>query len=151
MAGVSRTGVMAGGLVAGLILLAGGVALGLLIVLPESRPLIAEGFTPNPVLPLLLRLALGFVLVWAYAGFRPRFGVGARSALAASLTLWVAVASGMVSLAAMHPTLPPLTVALVVVWGLIEFVAAGLAGAAVYRRRGAATARRRGRSVGAEE
>ncbi|MGI9038234.1 MAG: hypothetical protein ACR2GQ_05145 [Gemmatimonadota bacterium] len=148
MAGVNRTGVMAGGLTAGVILVASGLGLGLFVILPEARPLIAEGYSPSPAIPLLFRLGLGFVLVWAYAGLRPRYGVGARSVLAAALTVWAAATVGVVSIASMFPTLSPLTAALVVVWGLIECVGAGLAGAAIYRRLAAARARRRGKSVG---
>lgn len=148
MAGINRTGVMAGGLTAGLILVCSGIALGLFVVLPEARPLIADGYSPSPALPLLARLGLGFLLVWAYAGLRPRYGAGLRSVLAAALMLWMAVAAGVVSLAAMFPTLSPLATALVVVWGLIECVGAGMAGGAVYRRLAAARARKRGKSVG---
>lgn len=151
MAGINSTGVMAGGLVAGVILVLSGIALGLFVVLPEAAPLIADGYSPNPAVPLLARLGLGFLLVWSYAGLRPRYGVGSRSTVAAALTLWAAGAVGLVSMAAMFPTLSTLATALVVVWGLIETVAAGLAGAVVYRHRATARARRSGRSVAEPE
>ena len=147
MAGISRTGLTAGGLVAGVVLLATGAVFGSLVVLPEAAARFGDSYTPSPAVPLLSRLALGFVIVWVYAGFRPRYGVGSRSVLAAGVATWVAWAFAVVSVAAIAPIASPLTVALIVVWGLIEIVAASYAGGAVYRSRAAARVRRKGRSV----
>lgn len=147
MAGISRTGLTAGGLVAGIVLLATGTVFGSLVVLPEAAANFGDAYSPSLAVPLLSRLALGFVIVWVYAGLRPRYGVGSRSVLAAGLAIWVAWAFAIVSTAAIAPIANSLTIALVVVWGLIEIVAAAFAGGSVYRNRAAARVRRKGRSV----
>ncbi|HSM09143.1 MAG TPA: hypothetical protein VLA33_09025 [Gemmatimonadota bacterium] len=146
MASIKRRGVAAAGAAAGAVLVAGGVALAYLIDLPRLATAF-EGHTPDLATPLALRFALGFVLVWVYVGFRPRFGGGSRAIAASTTAVWLAVSSGVVAAAALFPILPPLTVALVVVWGLIELALACMVGAAQYRRHVAALTRRRGRSV----
>lgn len=149
MASIKRWGVVAGGTVAGLVLAVSGVGLALVLDLPDLGGQVVEGHVPQLVLPLVLRFLTGFVLVWIYVGFRPRFGAGRRSILAAAFAVWAPASAVVVSVAALVPLLAPLTVALVVVWWLIELAVASQAGAALYRRRAAATTRRRGRKVDA--
>lgn len=146
MASIKRRGVATAGAVAGVVLVAGGMALAYLIGLPGLAGAI-EGHTPDLVTPLVLRFALGFVVVWVYVGFRPRFGSGSRAIAASTASVWLAASSGVVAAAALFPILPPLTVALVVVWSLIELALASVVGAALYRRHVAAVTRKRGRSV----
>jgi hypothetical protein len=146
MASIKRRGVVVGGIAAGMLLVVSGVLLGELIGLPRMAGAV-EGHTPDLATPLLLRFGIGFVLVWVYVGFRPRFGTGSRAIAAATAAVWIASSSGVVAAAALFPILPWLTVALVVVWALIELTIACAAGAALYRRHVAALARRRGRGV----
>lgn len=146
MASIKRRGVAAAGAAAGAVLVVGGAGLAYLIDLPGLAT-VFEGHTPDLVTPLVVRFVLGFVLVWVYVGFRPRFGGGSRAIAASTAAVWLATSSAVVAAAALFPILPPLTVALVVVWGLIELALACMVGAAQYRRHVAALARRRGRSV----
>lgn len=146
MASIKRRGVAGAGAAAGVVLMAGGTALAYLIDLPGLAGGV-EGHTPDLVTPLALRLVLGFVLVWVYVGFRPRFGGGSGAIAASTAAVWLASSSGVVAAAALFHFLPPLTVALVVVWGLIELALACAVGAALYRRHVAALTRKRGRSV----
>lgn len=147
MASIRRTGLLGGGLVAGAVLVASGLALGRLVLLPELAPSAAERAAIDVLTPLAARFALGFVLVWVYVGFRPRFGAGRRASILAAISVWSVAAVVVVSLAALRPLLSGLTVGLVVVWMLIELTAASFAGAAVYRRAVAASTRRRGRKL----
>lgn len=149
MASIKRWGVVAGGALAGLVLVVSGFGLGLLLDLPGLGGRLVEGYVPQLLLPLLLRFLTGFVVVWVYVGFRPRFGAGRRSVHAAALAVWAPASAVVISVAALVPLLAPLSVALVVVWGLIELAVASQLGAAVYRRRVAASTRRRGRNVDA--
>lgn len=151
MASINRSGIVAGGAVAGLILAAGGVVLANFVILPELARVTPEGHSPDLAAPLLSRIGLGFLLVWIYAGFRPRFGAGRRSMIAAAVAIWAVTSAVVISAAALYPILPPLTVALVVVWGLIEFCLASFAGGYLYRRRAAEHTRRRGRGLEAME
>lgn len=146
MASIKRRGVAAAGAAAGAVLVAGGTALAYLVDLPGLAGSV-EGHTPDLVTPLALRFVLGYVVVWVYVGFRPRFGSGNRAIAASTAAVWLASSSGVVAAAALFPILPPLTVALVVVVGLIELVLACAVGAAIYRRHVAAVTRKRGRSV----
>ena len=149
MASIKRGGVAAAGIVAAIVLIGGALSLSRLLGLSE---LVGgfEGHTPDLVAPLATRVFVGFALVWVYVGFRPRFGGGSRAVAGATAVVWVAHSGAVISLAALFPVLSPLTVALIVVWSLIELTVACMAGAAVYRRRVAATTRRRGRGVLAE-
>lgn len=148
MASIKRRGVVAGGTAAGVVLMVSGAALATLTGLPGLAGAV-EGHTPDLLTPLLLRFVIGFVLVGVYVGFRPRFGAGSRAISAATCAVWLTSSSAVVTAAALFPVLPPLTVALVVVWGLIELTLACMAGAALYRRHVAAVGRKRGRSVAA--
>lgn len=146
MASIKRRGVAAAGAAAGVVLMAGGSVLAYLIDL-QGLAGVVEGHTPDLVTPLALQFVLGVVLVWVYVGFRPRFGGGSRAIAASTVAVWLAAASGVVVTAALFPILPPLTVALVVVWDLIELALACAVGAALYRRHVARVVRRRGRSI----
>lgn len=146
MASIKRGGVAAGGAAAGVLLVGSGVALARLIGLPDLVGAV-EGHTPDLLTPLILRFGIGFVLVWVYVGFRPRFGAGRRAIVGATAAVWIASASGVVAAAALFPILSPLTVALIVVWSLIELSVACWVGAALYRRHVAAITRKRGRSM----
>lgn len=146
MASIKRRGVAAAGAAAGVVLVASAAPLAYLIDLPGLAGTV-EGHTPDLVTPLTLRFVLGFVLVWVYVGFRPRFGGGSRAVAASTIAVWLAASSGVVAAAALFPILPPLTVALVVVWGVIELALACAVGAALYRHHVAAVTRKRGRTV----
>lgn len=147
MASIKRRGVVTGGLVAGLVLMLTGAAVGRFVLLPELSGGFPEGHVPDTVTPLALRFLVGFVLVWVYVGFRPRFGAGSRAVLGAVAVVWAIGSATVVSAVALLGVLAPLTTALVVVAMLIELLAAGFAGAAVYRRHAARSTRRRGRTL----
>jgi len=147
MASIKRRGVVTGGLVAGLVLALTGAAVGRFVLLPELSGGFPEGHVPDTVTPLVLRLLVGFVLVWVYVGFRPRFGAGSRAVLGAVAAVWAIGSATLVSAVALLGVLAPLTTALVVVAMLIELLVAGFAGAAVYRRHAARSTRRRGRPL----
>lgn len=146
MASIKRGGVAAAGVVAAMVLIGGALSLSRLLGLPELAAGF-EGHTPDLVAPLATRVVVGYALVWVYVGFRPRFGGGSRAIAGATAVVWVAHSAAVISLAALFPVLPPLTLALIVVWSLIELTVACMAGAAVYRRHVAAATRRRGRRV----
>lgn len=147
MASIRRWGVVAGGAVAGVLLVCGGLAIGYFVLMPELAQLPADAGPPGLVTPLLAQFLAGFVVVWVYVGFRPRFGAGRRSVVAASAAVWFVRSAAVVSYSALSPLFSPLTVALVVVWSLIELTAACFAGASVYRRHSAAVTRKRGSRV----
>lgn len=82
---------------------------------------------------VLFGFGLGFMLVWTYAAIRPRFGAGIKTAICASTLVW--------GLAYLYPNLfmiiinlfPRGMMVMATVWGLIEIVVAGVAGAWAYK------------------
>jgi hypothetical protein len=72
------------------------------------------------------------MVVWLYAAIRPRLGPGAQTAICAALVVW--------GLAYLYPNLfiiitnifPRRMMVIGTVWGLVEVVVAGLAGAWLY-------------------
>ena len=81
---------------------------------------------------VLLGFGIGFMTVWLYAAIRPRFGPGVGTAVCASLAVW--------GLAYLYPNLfiiimnlfPRGMMIVVTLWGLVEVVIAGVAGAWIY-------------------
>jgi hypothetical protein len=82
---------------------------------------------------IALGFALGIVLVWMYAAIRPRFGAGPKTAMCAAATVWfLAYVYSSVSFGAIGI----MSIGLIVtalVWGLVELLVAGVAGAWLYR------------------
>ncbi len=81
---------------------------------------------------VLFSFGFGFILVWTYAAIRPRFGAGLKTAICASTLCW--------GLACLYPNLffyvmnlfPRNMMVLATVWGLVETIVAGIAGAWAY-------------------
>jgi hypothetical protein len=124
-----------GGLVAGVLCVVLGFVLGHVVLREATDRMIRDGRPPRwaPVAITSLRLALGFVFVFAYAAMRPRFGGRTRTAVIAALTLWCAGHLPDSLLAGLTGRLAPGEAWLAAAWGALENVACTLAGAAVYR------------------
>ena len=76
---------------------------------------------------------LGIVLVWIYAGIRPRFGAGPRTALTAGMIVWfLSFAYGSIGWMAMD-LFPKAIFIYSVFWGAIEIAIASLLGAWIYK------------------
>jgi hypothetical protein len=93
MAGVNAKGVLAGGLLAGLVINIG-YAVGELATAAELQRMIARLGLAAPGEAKMFTLALlgwvmGVVAVWLYAAIRPRYGAGVRTALMVGGTIWV--------------------------------------------------------------
>jgi hypothetical protein len=82
---------------------------------------------------VIYALIVGIVAVWIYAGFRPRFGAGPRTAVIAGVTTWV-IATVFGSAYPVTVGLLPIGLAITVsIIGLIQVVVATWAGAALYQ------------------
>jgi hypothetical protein len=127
-----------GGLLAGLIIVFGEFILnGVLLAEQMTAAMAAINKPPvdNSMIVwfVLFGFGLGFMLVWTYAAMRPRFGAGVKTAICSSMAVW--------GLAYLYPNLfmiitnifPRDMMVMVTVWGLIELIVAGIAGAAVYQ------------------
>ncbi len=82
---------------------------------------------------ILLGFALGIVTIWLYAAIRPRFGPGAKTAVCASLAVWFFSYLYPNAFMFVIHLFPRRLVVIGTVWGLVEIVAAGVAGAWLYR------------------
>lgn len=129
--------VLAGGLVAGAIMIAGELIVhgGLLgdRWVAALEPLNIEisplaGFTWS-----LGAFMAGIVALWIYAAIRPRFGAGPTTALKAATAIWVVVylypCIGMMG----TPPFPRGLIAIAAVWGFVEVTLAVMVGAWLYR------------------
>jgi hypothetical protein len=75
---------------------------------------------------------LGLLLVFTYAAMRPRFGPGPKTALVSSLTIWIGIAAVVAGFTAMGIFTQPMFMKGALLNG-VALVAAGLAGAAIYK------------------
>ena len=76
---------------------------------------------------------VGIVAVWLYAGIRPRFGAGPKTALFAALAVWgLAYLLASVTPMALH-LFPRRLLAIGLAVGLVEVIVGTIAGARLYR------------------
>ena len=130
--------VVSGGLLAGLIINVGEFVLNGVLIAEEMNTAMAALNRP-PIDPSMIIwfvvFSFGFamILVWTYAAIRPRLGPGIKTAICASTLCW--------GLGYLYPNLffyvmnlfPRNMIVLTSIWGLVEVVVAGIAGAWAYK------------------
>jgi len=130
--------VVIGGLLAGLIINVGEFVLNGILIADEMNAAMAALNRP-PIDPSMIiwfvafSFGFGMILVWTYAAIRPRLGPGVKTAICASALCW--------GLGYLYPNLffyvmnlfPRDMIILTSLWGLVEVVIAGIAGARVYK------------------
>ncbi len=130
--------VLLGGLVAGLILNVGEWVLNDMVLHQQHQEFLKRCGFPDPGTKFLLivvplTFVLGIVIVLGYAAIRPRFGAGPKTAIIASLFAWFGVVVfGNIIFAGLGMA-PATLVAMVIGWGLVEYLLATLVGAALYK------------------
>jgi pimeloyl-ACP methyl ester carboxylesterase len=129
--------VLMGGLLAGLIINIGEFILNGVLLAEEMNATMAALNKP-PISPEMIvwfvafGFGLGFMLVWVYAAIRPRLGAGIKTAICASAVVW--------GLSYLYPNLfmiiiglfPRDMMVIAIVWGFVELIIAGIAGAWLY-------------------
>jgi hypothetical protein len=140
MNGINTGKLIAGGLVAGLVLNAIDVATGWLL-LADDYSMNMERLGLDPAMMespagmatwIVIDFIIGFILLWTYAAIRPRFGPGPGTAARAALVPFLAVSAVLFGFA----TGGMLDQALYwksTVIALVNVLLASLAGAAVYK------------------
>ena len=129
--------VVVGGLVAGLLINVSEFVLNAVVLVNDMKAAMAALNRPpidNSMIVwfVLLAFGIGIMSVWVYAAVRPRFGPGVRTAICASLVVW--------GLAYLYPNVstiilglfPTRLMIIATVWGLVEVLVAGVAGAWIY-------------------
>jgi len=138
--------VFLGGIVAGIVANILGYLVDGVILAPQwtaAMKVLGKGdFTVNQIIAFnVIGLAYGVFAVWLYAAIRPRYGAGPRTAISAGLAVWVAGVllpnAGLMGITGLFPS--DLTT-MSTLAGAVEWTAAVLAGAALYKE-GAESAR----------
>ena len=129
--------VILGGLLAGLIINISEYVLNIYVVAEESAAIMERmGLPPigmNQIVWFLaLTFVMGIVIVFLYAGLRPRFGAGAKTAVIAGVTVWL-VAMMAATADLIIGLLPANLFVLAGAWSLVETVVAAVAGAWLYK------------------
>lgn len=135
---INTGGVIAGGLVAGLIINISQTILNMPVVGARMQAELAARNLPNVEgaaigIFVALCFVLGLVTVWLYAAVRPRLGPGPKTAACVGLVIWTLIHFwGAVGYAAMGFFSWNLAL-IVMIWGLGESVLAAVAGAYFYK------------------
>ena len=130
--------VILGGLVAGLILNIGEFLLNEVVFVKQMEAMFSRLNTPRPggsfiATAVGITFLLGIVIVWIYAMIRPRFGPGAKTAIIAAFVAWFCVYFYCGILQATLFGLPASFMLIGMVWGIIEYILAAVAGAWLYK------------------
>jgi hypothetical protein len=130
--------VILGGLVAGIVANAFDYVINTYLMAEEGSEMIArlnlnqETVQASFVAWIVIDLLWGLLLVFTYAGIRPRFGPGPTTALIAGLIPWFAVAVTMFGMMSMGVFTQQAWMKSSALY-LVSSLAASLAGAAVYK------------------
>ena len=128
-----------GGLVTGLILNVGEWVLNGIVLKADMEEFFRRcGFPTDPgpsfiVIALAITFVLGIVIVFGYAAIRSRFGPGPKTAIIAAIFAWIGVYLYQNVIAFGLGIIPPRLVVIALAWGLVEYIIATLAGAAIYK------------------
>jgi hypothetical protein len=131
--------VFLGGIVAGIVADVLGTLVDGVILAPQwaegMKALGRPDFSVNQMIGFnILGLAYGIFAVWLYAAIRPRYGAGPRAAVCAGLAVWVAGVllpnAAFMGAAGLFPANLTMMTTLA---AIVEWVAAALAGAALYK------------------
>ncbi len=133
--------VFLGGIVAGLVINLSETLLNAVVVKDDwAEAMRALGKDPAAamagnamVIWILWGFLAGIGLVWLYAAIRPRYGGGPKTGAIAGVLGWF-FAGFLMNLAMMNIGLFPQKLIMIgLVWGLVEFILAAVAGAWVYK------------------
>ena len=138
MSGINTGRVLQGGFLAGLVITIGEFVSNLLFgdqfnaaLETLGRPPIGGGAIA--ALSVVLLFALGVLMVWLYAGLRPRFGAGPRTAIITGLVVWVLFSAFPTVGYAVLDLFPTNLLVIGLAWTLVETLLATVAGAWFYR------------------
>jgi glutamate-1-semialdehyde aminotransferase len=138
MAGINTGKVIVGGLVAGVVANAADFVVNTYLMAAESADMVQRLNLSQAAVDgsmatwIVVDFVWGLLLVFAYAGFRPRFGPGPKTAIITGVTFWVAVTAVFAGLMAMGMITQQAYIKSSVLQ-LASTLAAVLAGAALYK------------------
>jgi hypothetical protein len=136
MGNINVARVILGGLVAGLVMNLSETVLNLYVIADESTAALQRLGLQFPgthqiFIFIAMTFLLGIIMIFVYAGFRPRFGAGAKTAVIAAVVVWLTS-----MLPAFGDVVIGITPANLLViggaWSLVEMIVAAIAGAWLY-------------------
>src|ERR1041385_6550031 len=131
--------VLLGGIVAGIVLNIGEWILNGKLLAAQMREFsLRHNFPPEPpgnaiAVAMALTLVMGIVLVLGYACIRTRLGAGVKTAIVAGLFAWFAVYLYCGVVNSVFMGISGGTIVLLLIWGLVEYCVAAVAGAWLYK------------------
>ena len=130
--------VILGGLVAGLIHNIGEFLLNEVLFVQQMEEMFRRMNTPRPGSAFIataigITFLLGIVIVWIYAMIRPRFGAGPKTAIIAGFVAWFCVYFYCGILQSTLFGIPATLMLIGMVWGIVEYILAAVAGAWLYK------------------
>jgi len=127
-----------GGLLCGLVLNIGEFLLNEVVFKQQMEEMFRRLSVPPPgsnfiAVAVVMTFLLGILIVLLYAMIRPRYGAGPKTAICAALVIWfcVYIYCGVLNAAIFGISTSFLIIGMV--WGLVEYALAAIAGAWLYR------------------
>lgn len=126
-----------GGLLAGLVLNIGEYLLNEIVLAKQMAEFFSKFQVPPPggsfiALAVIMTFILGIVIVVLYALIRPRLGPGPKAAVIAAVIVWFGVYVYTGVLNGVIFAIPLNLMIIGMVWGLVEYIIAAIAGAWFY-------------------
>jgi hypothetical protein len=130
--------VVLGGLLAGLVLNVGEFLLNDFVLGSQMKDFMTAHNFKEPggsfmIVAVGLTFVMGIVIVLGYALIRPRLGAGVKTAIIAGVLAWFCVYfySGLIN--GVLFGIPMGTMVMVLIWGLVQYAIAAVAGAWLYK------------------
>ncbi|CAN5754152.1 hypothetical protein BH20ACI3_BH20ACI3_25450 [soil metagenome] len=138
MSNINTGRVVIGGLLAGLVLNVGEFVLNDVVLGSQMKEFMNRHNFSEPAgnfiaLAVGLTFVMGIVLVLGYAMIRSRLGPGVKTAIIAGLFGWFGVYFYTGIINGVLFGIPMGTIVMVVVWGLVQYAVAAIAGAWAYK------------------
>lgn len=138
MTNINYGRVILGGLLAGLVLNIGEYLLNEVVFKQQMEEMFRKINVPPPggsfiAIAVAMTFLLGILIVCLYAMIRPRYGAGPKTAICAALVIWFCVYVYCGVLNAALFAIPTSFLVMSMVWGLVEYSLAAIAGAWLYK------------------
>jgi xanthosine utilization system XapX-like protein len=142
MAAINTGRVIAGGLVAGLIINVVEFVMNMFVLAGDMKAVYDKMGVAEPAGGaiggfVVLAFLLGLLLAWVYAAIRPRYGAGPRTAVTAALMIWLGACLFPIAGWVLMGMYPLRLASIGLLYGLVEFVIGALAAGAIYQERAA--------------
>ncbi len=130
--------VVLGGLLAGLVLNIGEYLLNDKVLGTQMKAFMTDHKFAEPgsnfmIVAVGLTFVMGIVIVLSYACIRPRLGAGVKTAIIAGLFAWFGAYFYCGIINGVLFGIPMNTMILILIWGLVEYAVAAVAGAWLYK------------------